>query len=191
VIGKPELTPKFERNKLRLLLLGEIGDNSHSHARLENAAAMWDKSRQLDDTLLFIWKADKEKIRRELGEKEYKAMDEMLNTWLVIRRMARMLGELAGRHPMDGKPVPRYTFEQWVENLGSVSQYEEMDYELTRYRMELEACRMYEMSPDVVAETLAKAFETLAQYPNALKVFKSGIIKFNGKLFSWRLDFWS
>jgi hypothetical protein len=188
-IVEVEPTSAYKHNKLRLLLNGEFCDHRYSHSNLKNAAAMWKKSQELDETLSSIWQSEKERIQQELGKQEYRDIGEVLKAWLVICRMARSLGELTGRHPLEGKPVPRRTFEQWVDKLGGVSEYGEMDYELTQYRMELETFQIYGDNPDEVAEKLTKAFATVTKYPNAVKVFKSGVVRFNEKLFSWGLEF--
>ena len=178
-----------QRNELRLLLNCELFQHPDSHSKLDNAAAMWNKSGELDNMLCLVWEKDRKRIQQKLGE-EYQNIDEMLDAWLVQCRGARILGELAGWHPLKDKPKHRQSLEQWLGQLDEDSEYAQMDFMITRFRIELEHSRIYGGDRDVVAETLTSAFATALQHthPSAIRLFRSGITSFNKKLFSWALD---
>lgn len=174
----PEIgtTTPMMRDQLRLLLVGEFCSHEHSHCKAESATAMWTKSRELDDSLYTVWMNDKERIKEEMSDNEYQSIARTVEFWCVLRRYAGILGQKTLWHPLQDKPVPHYTFEQWAALLGGENQNADMIYNLTRSRINL--------GDDGEATTtkLGIAFATATKFPAAAKLLGKGIAKFNEDL---------
>jgi hypothetical protein len=192
LVTKARRVSKLQRDKLRMLLNGELCQHEHSHSKLGDAAAMWDKSRELYESIALTWENERDRIRSNLDAEEFRHIEAVLMPWLVLCRGVRMLGELTRWHPLENKPAPPKTYEEWVELLGGDSEYDQKDFELTCLRQQLAESQIYELyeaDREGVADTLTKAFAAATQYPNGAKAFKKGTVKLNEKLFSMVLDF--
>lgn len=178
------------RNKLHLLLLGELCDITYAHAKSEDTTKMWGKSQELDEHLMLLWKMDRNEIEMDLGKENFDVMDAVVQKWLLFRKAVRDLGKIIDLHPSEGKEFPKISWEAWVEALGGEKETDEMDFQLTDCRLQFSEIETRADTRGIdVAEKLAIAFGYITKHPGAAIRFKKKVAAFNEKLFSWNLNF--
>jgi len=180
------------RSNLHVLFLDEFCDMSGTRSTSNNINKMWHKSRKIDLSLRELWTKDRNDFEHKMGTETCEKVDKVVNEWLVWRDMTWKLGTVTRVHPAQGRSLPTFSYQQWVEKLGGRQEFKEMDWRLAKARWHLLKYSSGATRSGFAA-CLATAFATVIQHRLGVETFKEvyqeDIMNFNEKLFSWTLDF--